>query len=214
MRRILQAELLDLLPPDHPDALHSRRDLRLINRIMGNHRWIARTVAPLLGPREIALEIGAGDGVLGLQLAAQSVAVDGLDLWPRPATWPAARAWHSADLRAVGGYAGYPVIVGNLIFHQFNAEELAELGAAIRQSARVIIACEPARQRLSQVLMAVFGPPLGAAAVTQHDARVSVAAGFRGDELSRALGLRPEEWDIRCGSTALGAYRMVARRRG
>jgi len=39
---ILQAELLDSLPPDHPDALHNRRDLRLTNALMGNSRWFQR----------------------------------------------------------------------------------------------------------------------------------------------------------------------------
>ena len=34
-RRVI-AELLDELPPDDPRALRSRRDLRLINRIMGH----------------------------------------------------------------------------------------------------------------------------------------------------------------------------------
>jgi hypothetical protein len=213
MRRTLQAELLDLLPPDHPEALHSRRDLRLINRIMGNHRWMARTLAPLLAPGEVALEVGAGDGVLGLQLAAAGLAVDGLDLWPRPAGWPPGRAWQSADLRTFAGYADYPVVIGNLIFHQLSENELAELGAALRPNARAIVACEPARQRFSQALLAVFGPPLGAAAVTRHDARVSVAAGFQRDELPRALGLDAGEWNIRCFSTVLGAYRMVATRR-
>jgi hypothetical protein len=159
------------------------------------------------------LEVGAGDGVLGLQLAAKGLAVDGLDLWPRPAAWPPARAWQSADLRAFGGYTAYPVVIGNLIFHQLSGDELAELGAILRQNARAIVACEPARQRFSQVLLAVLGPPLGAAAVTQHDARVSVAAGFQRDELPQALGLTAEEWKIRCFSTALGAYRMVATRR-
>ncbi len=71
MQRILQAELLDSLPHDHPDALHNRRDLRVINRVMGNYRWFARTLPALLRPGEAALEVGAGDGTLGLQLAAR-----------------------------------------------------------------------------------------------------------------------------------------------
>ena len=214
MRRTLQAELLDLLPPGHPDALHCRRDLRLINRIMGNHRWFARALPPLLTPGEVALELGAGDGVLGLQLAARGVAIDGLDLWPRPAGWPNARTWHSGDLRAFQGYAAYPVVIGNLIFHQLSENELAELGSVLRQSARAIVACEPARHRFFQALLAVFGPILGAAAITRHDGRVSIAAGFQREELPQALGLEAEKWHIRCFSTAFGAYRMVATRRG
>jgi hypothetical protein len=63
MLRTLQPELLDSLPSDHPDARHSRRDLRVINRLMGNHRWFARTLPPLVRAGEHALELGAGNGV-------------------------------------------------------------------------------------------------------------------------------------------------------
>ncbi len=213
MQRILQAELLDSLPPDHPDALHSRRDLRVLNRVMGNYRWFARVLPALLRPGEAALELGAGDGTLGVALAARGVAIDGLDLWPRPSGWPGAREWHRADLRTFLEYARYTVVAGNLIFHQFNETELAALGAILRQKARAIVACEPARQRSSQALLAVLAPVFGANAVTRHDARLSVAAGFRGDELPRALGLGPEAWDIATEKTALGAFRMVATRR-
>lgn len=210
MQRTLQPELLDSLPPDHPDALHNRRDLRLTNRILGTHRWIARTLAAHLQPEERALELGAGTGELGLRLAQRGLTVDGLDLWPRPDAWPAARAWHMADLKAFEGYERYHAIVGNLIFHQFSATELAALGEKIRRGARLVVACEPARRRFSQVLFRTLGPLLGANHVSLHDGHVSIAAGFRGDELPQALGLRAPDWEVRCSTTLLGAYRMIA----
>lgn len=213
MQRILQPELLDSLPHDHPDALHNRRDLRLTNRIIGNHRWFARTLPNLLRPGEVALELGAGTGELGQRLLGAGAEVDGLDVWPRPATWPPARKWHAADLRAFPGYAKYRVIVGNLIFHQFSDAELGALGEKIRPGARVILACEPLRRRLSQVLYRTLGPWFGANHVSLHDAHVSIAAGFCGDELPRALGLGPPAWQVQCTTTLLGAYRMVAVRR-
>ena len=213
MQRTLQPELLDSLSPNDPAALHNRRDLRLTNRLMGNHRWLARTLPPLLRPGELTLELGAGTGELGLRLARQSLPVDGLDLWPRPDAWPAARAWHSADLRQFRAYPPYAAIFGNLIFHQFPEAELAALGAEIRRHARVILACEPSRRRLSQTLYRVLGPLFGANEVSLHDAHVSIAAGFRGDELPRALGLDSSTWDCRSTTTALGAYHMVAIRR-
>jgi hypothetical protein len=212
MIRTLQPELLDALPPEHPDAQHSRRDLRIINRIVGNHRWIARKLPTLLRAPERVLEVGAGTGELGRQLAARSIAVDGLDLWPRPPHWPAARGWHVSDVRTFTRFADYAVIVGNLIFHQFTDGELYALGAKLRRTARVIVACEPARRRTSQALLRAFGPLLGANLVTRHDAHVSVAAGFRGDELPRILGLIGDDWSISCETTALGSYRMVALR--
>ena len=213
LQRTLQPELLDSLPPDHPDALHNRRDLRLTNGVMGSHRWIARHVPPLLRPGERVLEIGAGTGELGRKLARAGVAVDGLDLWPRPPDWPAERLWHRADLREFDGYGGYTVFIGNLIFHQFSDEELGKLGRALARTARVIVASEPARQRRSQVLFRSFAPLFRANHVSLHDAHVSIAAGFLGDELPRALGLRPETWEIGCTVTTLGNYRMTAVRR-
>ena len=212
MQRELQPELLDSLPPDHPDALHNRRDLRLTNRAMGNYRWMARTVAAELRPGETVLELGAGTGELGRELAAHGVRVDGLDLWPRPADWPAGRDWHRHDLLNFAGYERYPVIIGNLILHQFTAGQLAELGKKLRRSSRLILAGEPARRRSSQVLFATVAPLLGANRISLHDARVSIRAGFCGAELPEMLGLAEPVWHCRCHTTLLGAYRMVARR--
>ena len=213
MPRTLQPELLDSLPPDHPDARHSRRDLRLINSVMGNHRWLARTLPPLLRPGERALELGAGTGELGRRLAARGAAVDGLDFAPRPPDWPAARAWHVGDLRDFDGYGRYAAVIANLLLHHLTEAELAELGAKLARTARIIVASEPARSRRSQWLFAAIAPWFRANRVTLHDAHVSIAAGFAGDELPRALGLAPEAWECRCTTTALGAYRMVALRR-
>jgi hypothetical protein len=213
MRRQVQPELLDSLPPNHPDALHNRRDLRLTNRLMGNHRWLARTLASLLRDGEQVLEIGAGEGEFARRLAATGVEIDGLDRWPRPAGWPADRAWHQVDLQTFSGYDRYEVILGNLIFHQFSDPELAGLGRRLRQSARVIAACEPERRRLSQVIFARLAPLLGANRVSLHDGHVSISAGFRDDELPRLLGLDPADWTCRCSTTPLGAYRLVALRR-
>ena len=213
MPRTPTPELLDSLPPDHPDARHSRRDLRVINRLMGNHRWFARTLPPLLRDGERALELGAGTGELGVRLTARGVAVDGLDFNPRPELWPAARAWHTGDLRTFDRYDDYAAVFGNLIFHHLDDGELAALGTTLRRTARLIVASEPKRSAHAQRLFAVAGRCFGANGVTMHDAHVSIAAGFLGDELPRALGLEADVWEWRCETTALGAYRMVATRR-
>ena len=210
MQRTLQPELLDSLPANHPDALHNRRDLRLTNQVMGSHRWLEQTLPPLLRPGEVALELGAGTGELGVRLARRGISVAGLDLWPRPAEWPKQWPWHREDLRHFERYGDYAAIVGNLIFHQFSELELAALGEKLQRSARVIIASEPQRRRASQLLYRAFAPLFGANHVSLHDAHVSIAAGFRGDELPRSLGLTTDRWRIRCHSTVLGAYRMSA----
>ena len=212
MDRSLEPELLDALPPDHPDALHNRRDLRLTNIVMRNHRWVARTLRNLLREGDRAIEIGAGTGELAQRLIVRGFAVDGLDRCPPPSDWPQHRQWHRADLRTFDRWSDYHVVLGNLIFHQFNEAELAALGGRLAD-ARVIIACEPMRRRMSQVLYAAIAPLLGANHVTLHDARVSIAAGFCDDELPRFLRLAPSRWDVRCETTRIGAYHMVAIRR-
>lgn len=213
MPRTLHPELLDSLPPDHPDAQHSRRDLRLINRIMGNHRWFARTLPPLLRPGERVLELGAGHGELSRRLHSGGAAVDGLDFVPRPADWPSEHAWHVADLRTFTGYKDYPVVIANFILHHLTDIELAAFGTHLNRHARLFIAIEPQRSPRAQRLFAFFSPLFRASYVTRHDAHVSIAAGFCGDELPRTLGLDPSRWDCRITITVLGAYRLIAVRR-
>jgi len=210
MKRVCEPEILDTLPFGHPDAVRNRRDLRLINLFMRNGAWFARTLGRILKPGERVLELGCGTGDMGLHLIRQGVALDGLDLWPRPKAWPEGRLWHQQDLKSFSGYDPYGVVVANLILHQFTDNELAEIGARIRRSARVVLACEPARRRMSQRMIAALAPLFGANYVTLHDARVSVAAGFDGDELPRVLGLDGGGWSCSCTATALGAIRMVA----
>lgn len=210
---MIQPELLDSLPPQHPDALHNRRDLRLTNRLMGNHRWLLETLPNYLRVDDTILEVGAGTGELCHQLQTSGFRADGLDLWPAPDDWPDERAWHRSDLRTFGGYADYSVVIGNLIFHQFDEKELAAIGAAITPNARLIVACEPTRRRISQVMYRVLGPLFGVNEVSLHDAHVSISAGFVRRELPRALGLADDTWEIHCDTTLRGAYHLIAVRR-
>jgi hypothetical protein len=61
--------------------------------------------------------------------------------------------------------------------------------------------------------MSLLGPVFGANYVTQHDAKVSIGAGFVGNDLPRALTLDPAQWSWDCHVGGLGAYRMTAHRR-
>lgn len=211
--RVVEPELLDSLPCDHPAARHNRRDLRVTNAFMGNHRWLGRLLRARVRRSEPALELGAGTGEVALRLHRRGWRVDGLDTWPAPAGWPAAARWHRTDLRNFGEYGAYRVVFGNLIFHQFTAAELGALGARLAAGSRLLAACEPARRRLSQWVFRLAAPLLGANDVTRHDAHVSIAAGFVDDELPRLLGLDAARWAWRCGATVRGAYHMVAWRR-
>lgn len=209
MDRTLQPELLDHLAPQDPAARESRRDLRVINRVMGNVRWLQSALAKVARPGDTLLELGAGDG----QVAAawRGNRCDALDLGPPPADWPAGAQWHQTDLREFREWSGYSVVFANLFLHHLSEPMLQHLGAQLRKHARVVVACEPWRGRLFLGLFAALCPVIGANAVTRHDGRISINAGFRGDELPRSLGLSGDEgWHCRVESTRLGAYHLVA----
>ena len=80
MPRVLAPEILDHLPVDHPAARRSRRDLRLTNALMGNHRWLERGLRRHLRPGEAALELGAGDGSFARRANEAGLEVHALDL--------------------------------------------------------------------------------------------------------------------------------------
>lgn len=214
MFRSIQPEILDSLPHDHPAALRNRRDLRLINFLMGSERWFARTLRRIMLPGDSILELGAGTGDLGLYLA-RSIRPDrysGLDLWPRPKDWPGPWRWWQTDLLDFQEYAGVSLVVGNLILHQFTDSELAGLGKLIQRHARAIIFSEPARRPLHLWQLRLISL-LGLSSVARHDGRVSIEAGFIGEELPLLLGLDRRHWQWTITIGFRGSYRMVASRR-
>src|SRR5687768_9283462 len=68
--RRMEPEWLDELPADDPRAICSRRDLRLVNRIMGHAAIIGPVLRNHLGDRARIAELGAGDGTLLARIAA------------------------------------------------------------------------------------------------------------------------------------------------
>lgn len=211
MLRDLQPEILDSLPPDHPSALASRRDIQMINRVMGNHQWIQEVLNSELAPDESVLEIGAGCGALGFSLQTEIARYAGLDLAPRPPLWPQNWAWHQADLLTSDEYKNYPVVVANLVLHHFNEAQLRQLGQKFSET-RVIIASETVRRPLHQWQLKLLWFA-GINRVTRHDGHVSIAAGFLNHELPTILGLSSDRWDVSVHSTLRGSYRMIAVRR-
>lgn len=211
--RRLEPELLGSLPADHLDALHRRRDLRVINRVMGNARWFRATLGARLRPGERVIELGAGTGELSQTLRAVAPLIDGIDRVPAPTAWPIPSRWHQADIEHFTGWNDYPVVMGNLILHHFTDASLRGLGAALAPHARLLVFSEPTRKRRIQRFWKIAAPLAGANPVTLHDGYVSIAAGFCADELPHSLGLDPALWNWRVTTTRLGAYRLIAQRR-
>lgn len=210
--RRVEPEILDGLDPASPTARASRRDLRLINRLMGSEAWFERSLRRHLRVGETVLEIGAGTGELGASLRSVAPGIAGLDLIPRPIGWPETAQWFEKDVLAFTDWAGFPVVIGNLFFHHFEDEQLARLGARMN-GARMIIASEPLRLNRTVRLFSLICPLIRAHPVTRHDGRVSIAAGFRHDELPRLLGLDTAIWNWRVSATLRGASRLVAVKR-
>ena len=197
--RRLTPELLDELPPEAPAARASRRDLHSLNALMGHRRawrfWLHHEF-PDAPPRAIA-ELGAGDGAM----AAENIIATFPD--GKGATlFLVDRAPCVADntLRALQGagwkgrveradaidWLGEPrsldAICANLFLHHFENAPLARLFDAASRATKTFAAMEPRRGWLSLAGVAAL-PLSGVHAVTLHDARVSVEAGFRGTEL-------------------------------
>jgi hypothetical protein len=212
--RLVKPELLDSLPHDAPSACRSRRDLRMINRLLGSHGWFRGILKPRLRRGEGLLEIGSGDGALGCELMQAGLGVvAGIDLAGRPPLWPERARWFQSSVFHYSGWAEHPVVIGNLVFHHFKDDELAALGAHLNRHARLIVASEPLRTRRAARLFSALCPLIRADPVTRHDGRVSIEAGFRRDELPSLLGLNAKCWSWRVDETWLGACRLVAERR-
>lgn len=207
--RVVRAELLDSLPHDDPGAIRSRRDLRRINALMGNDRWILETVSrfPDAAARGI-VELGAGDGALAGKLARRfpDAEISACDLAPRPAGLDPRVRWVHGDVFRHEAPAG-GVLVANLFLHHFEGAALEALGRFCA-ACDALVFCEPHRGALPHLLGGLIRPFVNP--VTRHDMHVSIRAGFIHGELPRLLGLGAERWKIEETSTWRGSRRVLA----
>jgi hypothetical protein len=205
MNRQLQPELLDELPAADSRAIHSRRDLRRINAIMGNARYLAQFLnAESQGP---FVEIGAGDGSLSLQVARclkrksharlldrqPAVTDEILDQfkkigWSCEIIQADVFDWLAANPKA-------NAIIANLFLHHFEKERLTELLNGIGRATNVFAACEPRRNRFGSFFARNVWL-IGCNDVTCHDAEISVRAGFREKEISDLWSMETGWWSL------------------
>lgn len=225
--RRVEAELLDELPPDDPQAIGSRRDLQRLNRMMGHAGILARLLAPSKCAPRTLVELGAGDGTFLLRVARRlrwrDVRVTLVDRQPllsagtrdgfRQIGWTVGAV--EADVfdwlrNARPGAA--EIIVANLFLHHFTTGKLANLLALAAARARLFAACEPRRGGLALTAARMLNL-IGCNAVTQHDAVVSVRAGFAGRELS-TLWPSGSDWRMSERPAGLFSHGFCATRNG
>lgn len=228
--RLVMPEILDQLPAGDARAVRSRRDLRVVNRIMGSLSLLLRGLdsAVRANPTQL-IELGSGDGWLMLRLA-QSCArrwpkISAVLLDKEPAISDATLAaisdlgWSvevvAADVLDWFERAPHDqqsVVFANLFVHHFAGEQLTRLLEDAAQSSRVFVCCEPRRSKLALAgshLLAL----IGCNDVTRHDAVVSVHAGFRDRELSTLWPKDPSAaWQLEEHAAGAFSHLFVAAR--
>ncbi len=212
MERVVDPEILDALPSDDPRAIRSRRDLRRINFVMGNERWIARCAVKLPAAREGGVwELGAGEGRLLARLAKRdsSLQLSGCDFLPKPAELPGWIDWHQGDALETLASADGGLLIASLFLHHFMPPDLNRLGGMLKNFEALCFA-EPLRTATSLNQARMLLPFVSE--VTRHDMLVSIRAGFLPGELAGLLGLG-KDWDVREETTWRGGLRMLACRR-
>jgi len=230
MERSVSPELLDELPPTDPRAVRSRSDLQRVNAWMGNCQTMARALRSASDGQmsRRLVELGAGDGVFLLcvaqRLAADWQGTNALMLDRLKVASPAtcrsftALGWHAEILEAEAqdwlardDAPAHDVMVANLFLHHFPDAQLAGLLRAAAKRAPIFIAVEPRRSAPSLLFSHLLWLP-GCNQVTQHDAPVSVRAGFTGNELSR-LWPAGEDWTLREHPAGWFSHLFIAQRR-
>ena len=230
MERCIRAELLDELPWDDPGAVQSRKDLLRVNAWMGNAGIMARALrsaCPRPKGRRL-VDLGAGDGRFLWRVARrlgpdwQGTNVVLLDrrniVSPETRQGLAVLDWSVTPVEAeVLDWLRQPAapacdaMVGNLFLHHFPAVQLAELLRAAAGMARAFIAVEPRRSARS-LLFSRLLPLIGCNQVTQHDAPISVRAGFAGQEISQ-LWPTGQGWTLQERPAGCFGHLFVAQRR-
>ncbi len=207
--RVVIPEILDHLPATDPEAQRSRRDLRRINFLMGNERWVCRALqrCPEIVGRGI-VEIGAGDGQLcgKMNHLFPQATVTAYDLAPRPVDLDSRVSWQQGDLFATSPPDAGGVRVANLFLHHFEGEALRDLGRWC-ENGELLVFCEPDRARLPHLLGGLMHPFINR--VTRHDMHVSITAGFAAREIPRLLRLDSNCWKFEETWTWRGARRMI-----
>jgi hypothetical protein len=211
-QRVVEPEILDQLPPGHPDVVRGRIDLRVINFLMGSERWMARQIREFPAARARGvLEIGAGEGTLLERLAKNhpGIPLMACDLAPRPGWLSTEIGWDQRDVFECLEHSSGGILAANLFLHHFEDLELRRF-APLMRNFEVLCFHEPFRTAQSLIDARLMLPFVGRA--TKHDMVVSIRAGFIPGELPKVLGLDPADWRVREETSWRGGLRVLAYR--
>jgi hypothetical protein len=226
--RLVSPEMLDALGADDPRAIHSRRDLRRINRIMGAVGILADALTPAPATPRRIIELGAGDGSLMLRLAKRLsfrwpnvhvVLLDRQNVVDRQTRKDFSRIGWSVEMVhadiddwvANHGVQRFDIAIANLFIHHFDGRRIARLFDFLATRTDMFVACEPRRERLPLLASRLVGL-IGANEVTRTDAVLSVQAGFRGKELSSLWPSATPDWNLAERRAGPFSHLFIARR--
>jgi hypothetical protein len=218
MIRSVQAEILDTLDPNEPQAIRNRKELEKINHWMGNYRWIFKALSHFHPQvRKELIEIGAMGSPLPQYLKCSTSAgkwnYTGLDLVPAPSAYPNRCHWVQQPVESYEGWRRHKVLVSNFLLHQLEPQALQKLGTKMAKHLDLIVCNEPYRHPFFHFAANLLFRLFGYSETTQHDGLVSIRAGFKWGELPAMLGLQERNWNVMQSVTLLGSYRMVAIRK-
>ncbi len=232
MRRVVESELLDLLPFDDPRAARSRADIRRLNTLMGHAGILTRAFQrhapsrPGPGRPLRIVELGGGDGTFLTKLArrwsalgikAEVIVIDRHPVLSAATCEACATVGWQVRCLTADVFDGLEqlsetadVMLANLFLHHFEDEALHRLLTAAAARTRLFLACEPCRSRFALLFSHLLGL-IGCNSVTRYDAVVSVRAGFAGKDLA-ALWPADQGWRVKERSAGLFSHLFVAAR--
>ena len=190
--RSTQGELLDQGVPE-AEALRSLRDLRFVNRWLGNPGSVLRAVRPHLPPGGRLLDVGSASGDLPAFLLSRLPGphlATGLDIKPLHFRFaPASLRRVVADARALPfAERSFDVVTASLFLHHFDSALLpGVLAGLFRVARRALVVNDLERAPVPYLFGRAFFPLLFRSRVSVEDGLVSIRRGFRRDELLAAF---------------------------
>jgi ubiquinone/menaquinone biosynthesis C-methylase UbiE len=193
--RVIKREWLDSQSPE--DATASLNDLVKINRMLGGHEVLRKTMEGLAGRDEnfTFLDVGAASGDMGACLRAKypSAIVTSFD-------YKADHLATAADPRVCGdafhmpfGPRSFDFVHCSLFLHHFQDSDVIELLKSFAAVARrAVVVTDLERHALAYYFLPFTKWFFGWDRITLHDGPISVEAAFHVDELqslANAAGL-------------------------